>query len=187
MSVTVLKLSRWINKVSPVQCDWGSLGFSGRYFFGPVYAFTLSLSSFVWGLRNFTWILLREKCLTGAYQCLLWVGWPPLPVIWERPARGPATTVALVTFTVLGHSVETFLAGSSCGDLGGMNQTSNHEVWSLALLSRLRIQHCCELWCRLKTWLGLDLVLLWLWHGLAATAPIQPPAWELPYAANAAL
>ena len=35
--------------------------------------------------------------------------------------------------------------------------------------------------------LGLDLALLWLWHRLAATAPIQPLAWEPPYAVGAAL
>ena len=33
----------------------------------------------------------------------------------------------------------------------------------------------------------LHLELLWLWHGLAAMAPIQPLAWELPSAAGAAL
>ena len=27
------------------------------------------------------------------------------------------------------------------------------RVWSLASLSGLKIQHCCELWCRLQTWL----------------------------------
>ena len=43
-------------------------------------------------------------------------------------------------------------------------------VRSLASFSGLRIQHCCELWCR-----------------LAATAPIWPLAWELPYAAGVAL
>ena len=32
-----------------------------------------------------------------------------------------------------------------------------------------------------------DLVLLWLWPRLAAAAPIHPLAWELPYAADAAL
>ena len=32
---------------------------------------------------------------------------------------------------------------------------------------------------------GSDLALLWLW--LAAVAPIQPLAWELPYAADVAL
>ena len=32
-----------------------------------------------------------------------------------------------------------------------------------------------------------DLVLLWLWHWLAAAAPIQPLAWEPPYAMGAAL
>ena len=32
-----------------------------------------------------------------------------------------------------------------------------------------------------------DPALLWLWHRLAATAPIRPLAWEPPYAAGAAL
>ena len=34
---------------------------------------------------------------------------------------------------------------------------------------------------------GSDPALLWLWHRPAATAPIQPLAWEPPYAAGAAL
>ena len=34
---------------------------------------------------------------------------------------------------------------------------------------------------------GLDLVLLWLWRRQAATALIQPLAWEPPYATGAAL
>ena len=34
---------------------------------------------------------------------------------------------------------------------------------------------------------GLEAVLLWLWHRLAATAPIRPLAWEPPYAEGAAL
>ena len=34
---------------------------------------------------------------------------------------------------------------------------------------------------------GLAPVLLWLWHKLAAAPPIEPLAWELPYAVGAAL
>ena len=34
---------------------------------------------------------------------------------------------------------------------------------------------------------GSDQALLWLWHRPAATAPIQPLAWEPPYAAGEAL
>ena len=34
---------------------------------------------------------------------------------------------------------------------------------------------------------GSDPVLLWLWHRLAAAAPIRALAWELPYATGAAL
>ena len=29
---------------------------------------------------------------------------------------------------------------------------------------------------------GSDLALLWLWHRLAAVAPVRPLAWELPFA-----
>ena len=38
----------------------------------------------------------------------------------------------------------------------------------------------------LAQWVG-DPVLLWLWHRPSAAAAIQPLAWELPYAAGAAL
>ena len=34
---------------------------------------------------------------------------------------------------------------------------------------------------------GSDPMLLWLWCRLAATALIRPLAWELPYAAGAAI
>ena len=34
---------------------------------------------------------------------------------------------------------------------------------------------------------GLELALLWLWHRLAAAAPIRPLAWEPSYAVGAAL
>ena len=50
-------------------------------------------------------------------------------------------------------------------------------VGSLALFSGLRICHCCCVDHRLSS----DLVLLWLWRRPAATALIQPLAWELPY------
>ena len=33
----------------------------------------------------------------------------------------------------------------------------------------------------------LDPVLLWLWYRLAAVAPVQTLAWELPHAAHVAL
>ena len=50
------------------------------------------------------------------------------------------------------------------------------SVPSLASLSGLRICCCCELWCRLQTWLGPNVAM-------AVTRPaavtlIQLPAWE---------
>ena len=56
---------------------------------------------------------------------------------------------------------------------------------SLALLSGLRI------WVAMSYCVGhrrgSDLVLLWLWCRPAPVAPIQPPAWEPPYAMGVAL
>ena len=53
---------------------------------------------------------------------------------------------------------------------------------SLASLSGLRIWRC-----HVGHRCGLDPALLWLWCRLTAAAPIQPLAWELPYAAGTAL
>ena len=50
-------------------------------------------------------------------------------------------------------------------------------VWSLALISRLGIWCCRELWCRSQN--SLDPLLLWLWGRPAAEALIWPLAWEL--------
>ena len=41
----------------------------------------------------------------------------------------------------------------------------------------------CGVGCRCSA----DLVLLWLWHRLAAVVVISPLAWEPPYAAGTAL
>jgi len=56
-------------------------------------------------------------------------------------------------------------------------------VWSLASLNGLKIWFCCGVSCRHSS----DLVWLWLWCALAAAAPIQPLAWEPPYARGMAL
>jgi len=59
------------------------------------------------------------------------------------------------------------------------------QVQSLASLSGLRIPHCHELWCRLRTGLGSGIAVLW--RKPEATAPIQPLNWEASYAVGAAL
>ena len=53
------------------------------------------------------------------------------------------------------------------------------QIRSLALFSGLRIQICCELWCSSQTQLRSCVAV--------AVAPIQPLAWELPYAVGVAL
>ena len=58
------------------------------------------------------------------------------------------------------------------------------RVWSLPLLSGLTIWRCRELWCGSQ--MRSDPALLWFWRRPVATAPIQPLAWEPPYAVGAA-
>ena len=69
-----------------------------------------------------------------------------------------------------------------------MNPIRNHGVagstpcltqWvkDLALPMSYGVGHRC----------GSDPILLWLWHRLAAIAPIRPLAWEPPYAVGIAL
>ena len=58
------------------------------------------------------------------------------------------------------------------------------QVQSLASLSELGIWPCRE---EAGHRHSSDLALLWLWHRLAAIAPIQPLAWEPPYAMDEAL
>ena len=47
------------------------------------------------------------------------------------------------------------------------NLTSIHETWvrSLASLSGLIIQCCCELWCRLQMWFGSCTAVAMAWAG----------------------
>ena len=59
------------------------------------------------------------------------------------------------------------------------------QVWSLALLSGLRIRRCRELWCRSQTWLGFCVAVALVWAGSCSSD--STPAWELQYAAGVAL
>ena len=59
------------------------------------------------------------------------------------------------------------------------------QVPSLALFNGLRTS--VTLSCAIGHRCGSDIVLLWLWSGLAAVAPIVHLAWELPCAAGVAL
>ena len=62
-------------------------------------------------------------------------------------------------------------------------QPVSMKMWVRFLASLCVIAVSCGTRCRR----GLDLALLWLWCRPATAAPIQHLAWELPYAAGAAL
>ena len=64
------------------------------------------------------------------------------------------------------------------------NLTRNQEIPGLAQwVKDLALAVSCGVGCRRS----LDPALLWLWRRMVTTAPIQPLAWEPPYAGGAAL
>ena len=68
------------------------------------------------------------------------------------------------------------------------NPTRNHEVAGpipglTQWVRDLGVAVSCGIGCRC----GLDPALLWAWCRPAATTPIRPLAWELPYAKGVAL
>ena len=56
------------------------------------------------------------------------------------------------------------------------------DPWSHSWGEGCGLAASCSIGCRSS----LDLVLPWLWHRPSAADPVQPLAWELPYAAGAA-
>ena len=64
-------------------------------------------------------------------------------------------------------------------------QRKQIRLGTMASLSGLRIRRCRG--CGVGRRQGSDPALLWLWRRPAATAPIRPLAWELPYAVGVAL
>ena len=77
---------------------------------------------------------------------------------------------------------------SSCHGAAEMNLTRNHEIVGLIPgLDQWVKDHAIAMSCGVGCRRGLDLALLWLWCRPAATALIQPLAWEPPYASGAAL
>ena len=57
------------------------------------------------------------------------------------------------------------------------------RMWVPSLASFSGLKTGVAVSCGVGRRWGSDPVLLWLWCGSAAAAPIQPLAWELPYAA----
>ena len=85
---------------------------------------------------------------------------------------GPLKLKILKQAALWGNLQRDFNNGSSCRGAAETNPTRNHEAeGSIPVLSQ---------WVK-------DPALLWLWCRTAAGAAISPLAWELPYAAGAAL
>ena len=62
-------------------------------------------------------------------------------------------------------------------------QLGTMRLWvrSLASLSGIRIQHCCELWCRLQRWLRCGIAVAMVWT--SGYSSHWTPSMGTPYAA----
>ena len=64
------------------------------------------------------------------------------------------------------------------------NESMRTQVRSLASLSGLRIQGCCELWYKSQTWLGSHVAVAMVQAGSYSSS--WTPSWETPYASGMA-
>ena len=142
-----------------------------------------------WGLSQGSWSTVHvTKCGDGTpfpsqdaqSQAKAWLLLQPY--VWSHTMRG----ALLFPVTEHGHGRWNPHKSSHCGT-AETNLTSIHEdVDSIpGSTQRVGIWSCYELWYRSKT--RLRSALLWLSYRPAAVAPIQPLAWELPYAMGTAL
>ena len=76
------------------------------------------------------------------------------------------TLVLMITFSVMNITkvfyicyFKLIVGSSHCSSAVSMRM----QVPSLALLSGLRIRHCCELWCRSKMWLRSSFSVAVVW------------------------
>ena len=102
----------------------------------------------------------------------------------QRPSiqinSNKSTHLALdsLVLTLTGLYNFTRIFRSSRCDAAEMNPIMRLWVWSLALFSGLRIQHCPELWCRSVT------DTAWIWHGCGYDVGQQPWRWLDPWPGN---
>ena len=119
---------------------------------------------------------------------------PSCPLRWT-PQKGRSLTCRVCTSSLLGREITDglnilfffffffflFFLSSYYGTEGEEHNIVFVKmlIRSLALLSGLKIQYCQK---DIGQKCSSDPVLLRLWHRSEAAAPIQPLAWELPYA-----
>ena len=105
---------------------------------------------------------------------------------WNRAASREGDGASFEDTHTWNSSQEDFHRSSRCG-ASEINPTRNQEGWFDPCPRPgcwgSGIAVSCGVSCRCSS----DPALLWLWCRPAATAPIQPLAWELPHASGAAL
>ena len=84
-----------------------------------------------------------------------WLEAKPYPIPKSQPCTTMYTPILQRLCIKIKFQFNEDCQSSCCGSVE-TNLTSIHEnaVWSLASFIGLRIQHCCELWCRFQRQLG---------------------------------
>ena len=122
----------------------------------------------------------------GSDPALLWLWCRPAPIVPSTFYEAYITPMPRSQKDITGY--ENYRLGSSCHGSVVMNLTENHEdSGSIPGLPHWVKDPAFAISCGVGCRYSSDLALLWLWCRLAAVAPTQPLAWELPYAMGTAL
>ena len=110
------------------------------------------------------------------FVCVMPFHWKALPLAVQIPLK-------LLEGPVQLRNSRSSHCGSAVTSLTGIHEDAGSIPGLAQWVKGSGIAMSCGVGPRCSS----DPVLLWLWHRLAATAPIQPLAWELPCALGAAL
>ena len=142
--------------------------------------------------KRLRWVSMRTQVGSLALVSGLRI-WRCCELLWRWQARlGCGVAVAVAEASSYSCDPTPSLGTCTCPGRGSKKTKKGVPTvaqWKWIRLGSVRfwLPSCVAVNCGVGGRHGLGLVLLWLWCRLAPAAPMQPLAWESPYAASVAL